>query len=85
MSQIAVRLSESELRQLDALVDEGGFATRAAAVRAGIQLLSRSARERRIEHAYARAYAHAPLSDDEAQMLDAAAALASELASELPR
>ena len=79
MSQIAVRLSEGELRQLDAAVTEGGFRTRAEAVRAGIQMLSRETREERIAVSYARAYGAAPLSEDETHMLDAAAALAGEL------
>jgi Arc/MetJ-type ribon-helix-helix transcriptional regulator len=79
MSQIAVRLSEDELRQLDSIVGEGGFRTRAEAVRAGIRMLSREAREERIAASYANAYAKAPLSEDEAQMLDAAMALAAEL------
>lgn len=79
MSQIAVRLSDGELRQLDAVVREGGYRTRAAAVRAGIQMLSRDAREARIARAYTLAYEKAPLGEDEAQALDAAAALAAEL------
>jgi Arc/MetJ-type ribon-helix-helix transcriptional regulator len=79
MSQIAVRLSEAELRQLDAVVREAGFRTRAEAVRAGIHMLSREAREQRISDSYARAYARAPLSEDETRSLDAAAALAAQL------
>jgi Arc/MetJ-type ribon-helix-helix transcriptional regulator len=79
MSQIAVRLSEGELRQLDSMVTEGGFGTRAEAVRAGIRMLSRKTREERIAASYARAYAAAPLTEDEAHMLDAAAALTGEL------
>lgn len=76
MSQIAVRLSDAELGRLDALVKEGGFATRAEAVRAAIKMLGSAARERRIEAAYAAAYEQTPLTDEEAQMLDAAASLA---------
>jgi len=79
MSQIAVRLSEAELRKLDAVVRESGFRTRAEAVRAGIRMLSRDAREKRIAAAYATAYAQTPLTEDEAQLLDSAAALAAEL------
>ncbi len=77
MSQIAVRLSENELKLLDAVVTEGGFRTRAEAVRAGIRLLDRRSREERIVASYRRAYAM-PLADDEAQMLDVASALAGE-------
>jgi Arc/MetJ-type ribon-helix-helix transcriptional regulator len=79
MSQIAVRLSEAELRQLDTVVRESGFRTRAEAVRAGIRMLSREAREQRIASSYVRAYAQTPLTDDETQMLDAASMLAAEL------
>lgn len=77
MSQIAVRLSEKELKALDAVVSDGRFRTRAEAVRAGIRLLGREAREERVADSYRRAYA-VPLAEDEAQMLDAAAALAGE-------
>jgi Arc/MetJ-type ribon-helix-helix transcriptional regulator len=80
MSQIAVRLSDAELGRLDALVEDGGFATRAEAVRAAIKMLSGAARERRIEAAYATAYEQAPLTDEEKHMLDAAASLAADLA-----
>jgi Arc/MetJ-type ribon-helix-helix transcriptional regulator len=79
MSQIAVRLSEGELRQLDSVVREAGFRTRAEAVRAGIRMLSLEAREQQISASYARAYAATPLTEDETHMLDAAAALAGEL------
>jgi Arc/MetJ-type ribon-helix-helix transcriptional regulator len=78
MSQIAVRLSEGELSQLDSVVREGGFRTRAEAVRVAIRMLSRETREERIAASYARAYAASPLTDDETHMLDVAAALAAE-------
>ncbi len=79
MSQIAVRLSDGELHQLDSVVKDGGFRTRAEAVRAGIRMLSRKTREERIATSYARAYSAIPLTEDETQMLDAAVALAGEL------
>jgi Arc/MetJ-type ribon-helix-helix transcriptional regulator len=79
MSQIAVRLSEDELHQLDSIVRQSGFRTRAEAVRAGIRRLSSDAREQRIAAAYARAYSQVPLTDDETQMLDSAQALAVKL------
>ncbi len=79
MSQIAVRLTEGELRRLDSLVQEGRFSTRAEAVRAGIRALTATARQERIAAAYAAAYGRAPLSGEEIEMLDAAAALAGEL------
>lgn len=77
MSQIAVRLSEGELRMLDSAVAEGSFRTRAEAVRAAIQLLGRESRESRIAASYRDAYS-VPLTEDETQMLDGAAALAGE-------
>jgi Arc/MetJ-type ribon-helix-helix transcriptional regulator len=79
MSQIAVRLSEDELHQLDSLVRQSGFRTRAEAVRAGIRRLSADAREQRISAAYTQAYTQVPLTDDEKQMLDLAGMLAAEL------
>lgn len=77
MSQIAVRLTEEELKTLDSTVADGSFRTRAEAVRAGIRLLGRASRESRISASYRDAYAVA-LTEDEAQMLDAASALAGE-------
>ncbi len=79
MSQIAVRLSEDELLQLDSIVRQSGFRTRAEAVRAGIRRLGADAREQRISAAYAQAYSQVPLTDDETQMLDSAHTLAAEL------
>jgi Arc/MetJ-type ribon-helix-helix transcriptional regulator len=76
MSQIAVRLSEGDLRMLDSAVAEGSFRSRADAVRAGIQLLEHELREARIAASYRAAYAGAPLTEDEARVLDAAQALA---------
>jgi Arc/MetJ-type ribon-helix-helix transcriptional regulator len=78
MSQIAVRLTEGELKVLDTAVAEGAFRTRAEAVRAGIQLLDRESRESRVAASYRRAYAATPLIEDEDQMLDAAAVLAAD-------
>lgn len=77
MSQIAVRLTDDELRTLDSAVAEGAFRTRAEAVRAGIRLLDSASREARIAASYSEAYA-TPLTADETQMLDAAATLAGE-------
>lgn len=76
MSQIAVRLSEGELRLLDQAVAEGSFASRAQAVRAGIRLLERELRELRIAGSYRDAYASAPVSEAETRVLDAALQLA---------
>jgi Arc/MetJ-type ribon-helix-helix transcriptional regulator len=76
MSQIAVRLTEGELRVLDSAVHEGAFRSRADAVRAGIRLLERELREARIAASYRAAHAGASLTDDETRVLDAALALA---------
>jgi Arc/MetJ-type ribon-helix-helix transcriptional regulator len=75
MSQIAVRLTEGELRMLDAAVAEGTFRSRADAVRAGIHLLEHELREQRIAASYRAGYATEALTDDETNVLDAAAAL----------
>ena len=78
MSQIAVRLTEGELRTLDAAVAEGTFRSRAEAVRAGIRLLEHELREQRVAASYRAAYAATALTDDETRVLDAAAARAGE-------
>ncbi len=75
MSQIAVRLSESELGMLDSAVASGDFRSRAEAVRAGIRLLERELREMRIAASYRAAYRSTPLTEEENGVLDAAAAL----------
>lgn len=76
MSQIAVRLTESELRMLDSAVVEGAFRSRAEAVRAGIHMLERELREARITASYHTAYTKRPVTAEETRALDAAAALA---------
>lgn len=75
MSQIAVRLTEEELRLLDAAVAAGAFRSRAEAVRAGIKLLEGDLREARVAASYRAAYAETALTADESHVLDAAAAL----------
>jgi|HubBroStandDraft_3_1064219.scaffolds.fasta_scaffold457709_2 Arc/MetJ-type ribon-helix-helix transcriptional regulator len=76
MSQIAVRLDNNDLSALDSMVDGGDFHSRAEAVRAGIRLLDRELRERRITDSYRVAYQETPLTPDELTALDAAVALA---------
>ena len=58
--QIAVRLSTAEVEKLDALVSAGRYPSRAAAVRAGLELLFREEREREIVEAYRRGYGEQP-------------------------
>jgi Arc/MetJ-type ribon-helix-helix transcriptional regulator len=76
MSQIAVRLTEEELRLLDSAVSEGAFRSRAEAVRAGIRLLEGTLRETRVADSYRAAYTATPLTAEETRVLDAATALA---------
>lgn len=78
MTQIAVRLSEAELRTLDAAIAGGAFRSRAEAVRAGIRMLEDGLREQRVAASYRAGYGGAALTDDEQRVLDAAAALAGE-------
>jgi Arc/MetJ-type ribon-helix-helix transcriptional regulator len=75
MSQIAVRLTDEQLRLLDEAVAQGAFGSRAEAVRAAIALLEAELREARIADSYRAAYASAPLTAEEVRVLDAAAAL----------
>ncbi len=58
--QIAVRLPERDLAALDQMVDDGSFPSRAAAVRAAVELLLRAERDRRIADQYRRAYRDQP-------------------------
>ncbi len=76
MSQIAVRLTEEQLRLLDAAVAEGSFRSRAEAVRAALRLLEGELREARVAGSYRAAYAATPLTAGETRVLDAATALA---------
>lgn len=76
MSQIAVRLTEEQLRLLDAAVAQGAFGSRADAVRMAIGLLEDQLREARVADSYRAAYAATPLTTEEARVLDAASALA---------
>lgn len=59
-SQIALRLPDSKLAELDALVRQGTYGNRAEALRAGLERLLEDERERRIAEEYRRAYAEHP-------------------------
>jgi Arc/MetJ-type ribon-helix-helix transcriptional regulator len=63
--QIAVRLPSELLHQLDELVAEGTYASRAAAVRAGLVVLLATSRERALDRAIVDGYRRVPPSDDE--------------------
>ncbi len=76
--QIAVRLPPEQLAELDELVESGGFGSRAAALRAGIELLTSKVREQRIAEDYRRAYGASPGED---WVGEAAAAAAGEVIS----
>jgi Arc/MetJ-type ribon-helix-helix transcriptional regulator len=70
--QIAVRIPTEQLQILDDLVDRGVYATRAAAVRAGVDALVELERRRRDDRAIVNGYQRIPPTDAES-----AAALAS--------
>ena len=64
--QIAVRLPSAQLRQLDDLVGEGVYPSRAAAVRGGIDALVELNRRRREDQAIIDGYLRNPPTDAEA-------------------
>lgn len=61
--QIAVRLESDLLAALDSLVAQGEFASRAAAVRRGLEIVLRLARERRIDEEIVAGYTRIPPTD----------------------
>ena len=63
--QIAVRLPEELLSQLDALVAGGVYESRAAAVRAGVEAVMALERRRRTDRAIIAGYRSAPPTDAE--------------------
>ncbi len=63
--QIAVRLPTEQLEVLDDLVDRGVYATRAAAVRAGIEALAELDRRRRDDRSIVEGYQRTPPTDAE--------------------
>lgn len=58
--QIAVRLSEELLHELDALVAHGAYESRAAAVRAGIAAVAALERRRQTDRAIVAGYRRTP-------------------------
>ncbi|MGH9045242.1 MAG: hypothetical protein ACRDVP_10510 [Acidimicrobiales bacterium] len=58
--QIAVRLPEELLSDLDALVASGVYESRAAAVRAGVQAITALEHRRRIDQAIVAGYQRTP-------------------------
>jgi Arc/MetJ-type ribon-helix-helix transcriptional regulator len=63
--QIAVRLPEELLAELDELVAQGVYESRAAAVRAGIEAVVESERRRKTDRAVVAGYRRAPASEAE--------------------
>lgn len=63
--QIAVRLPQSLLSDLDQLVQSGVYASRAAGVRAGIKALMNIERQRKIDQSMVDGYTRVPPTDAE--------------------
>lgn len=63
--QIAVRLSQELLSQVDDLVARGVYESRAAAVRAGLGAVTESDRRRRIDRAVIEGYRRVPAAEAE--------------------
>ena len=61
--QVPVRLTDRDVAALDALVDEGRFASRSEALRVALARLVREVREGAIEEAYRRGYGEQPQED----------------------
>ena len=65
MTQIAVKLPDGLLRELDELVAHGLFSSRSAAVRRGVEMIVSGQRRDALEEAYAIGYRQAPESERE--------------------
>lgn len=65
MTQIAVKLPEGLVRELDELVAQGLFPTRSSAVRRAVEMIVSGQRRDAIEEAYAKGYRQAPESEGE--------------------
>jgi Arc/MetJ-type ribon-helix-helix transcriptional regulator len=63
--QIAVRLPEELLAEVDELVAHGVYESRAAAVRAGLEAVAESERRRQIDGAVITGYRRTPAGDAE--------------------
>lgn len=63
--QIAVRVPEAQLALLDDLVGRGVYESRAAAVRAGIEVVVEMDRRRRADRAIVEGYRRTPPNDTE--------------------
>ncbi len=65
MTQIAVKLPDRLVRELDELVAQGRFSSRSSAVRRGVELVVSGQRRDAIEEAYANGYRQVPESETE--------------------
>ncbi len=71
--QIAVRIPDALVQDLDEVVARGDFASRAEAVRTAIEALVDTERRRRIGVSIAEGYRRLPQTDDEVERATAAA------------
>lgn len=70
-TQIATRLSEDDVAQLDVLVAQGRFESRADAVRAAVASFLDAERRRRVGEAIAEGYRRLPQTDEELTVAEA--------------
>lgn len=68
-TQIAVKLDDRVVVELDQLVSQGRFASRSAAVRAGLAAVLDGERRRRVDDGFRQGYARSP--DTAAELADA--------------
>lgn len=64
-TQIAVKLPDRLVAEVDRLVADGSFASRSDAVRRGLETLVGAAERQRIDRAFAEGFRRHPESDDE--------------------
>lgn len=65
MTQIAVKLPDGLVRELDELVAQGRFSSRSSAVRRGVELVVSGQRRDAVDEAYANGYRQVPESETE--------------------
>lgn len=65
MTQIAVKLPDGLLRELDELVAQGRFSSRSSAVRRAVEIIVSGQRRDALEEAYASGYREIPESESE--------------------
>lgn len=70
-TQIATRLPDGDVARLDALVEEGRYASRADAVRAAVATLLELERRRRVGQAIVDGYRRVPQTDTETAAAEA--------------